>query len=175
MFWSHSLKCSVKGIIMVTEEKPASHGWDSGAPLFPLYNHRQFNLKIPLFREQSCCTHLHLSCKLTYILYLLNTQNLPESPNKIVATDKLRCVLQIPTNHEHNVVVVGLQAQRAFLNKRLCIKNQGHHMRQVSFLIIWLQTCPKTHTKHHQCNLFTMCVSQKNQKENHNKQTNLLF
>ncbi len=93
MFWSHSLKCSVKGIIMVTEEKPASHGWDSGAPLFPLYNHRQFNLKIPLFREQSCCTHLHLSCKLTYILYLLNTQNLPESPNKIVATDKLRCVL----------------------------------------------------------------------------------
>lgn len=26
MFWSHSLKCSVKGIIMVTEEKPAMAG-----------------------------------------------------------------------------------------------------------------------------------------------------
>jgi hypothetical protein len=30
MFWSHSLKCSVKGIIMGTEEKPAMAGlWSS--------------------------------------------------------------------------------------------------------------------------------------------------
>lgn len=66
VFWSHALKCSVKGINMVAEEKPAMAGlWSSSRPL---YNHRQFNLRSHS-SEQSCCTHLHLSCKLTYLTH----------------------------------------------------------------------------------------------------------